>query len=417
MGRPSRAILRAWQIAVIYAAVAGLWVVLSDWLLVMLVSDPAQLTGLQTAKGWGFVVVTSLILFTLVRQATRDIERAAEDARAEEERTRSIVDSTVDGIITIDEHGVMQSFNPAAERIFGYAAADVLGRNVSMLMPEPDRDRHDQYIEHYLRTGRAKIIGIGREVVGQRSDGTVFPIDLAVSEFSHNGRRMFTGIVRDISERVDLQREVLDASSLEQRRIGQDLHDGLGQDLTGIAMLTNVVHTSLRRRDDSEADKVAEIADLADRARSHLRSLVKGLSPVSLGGDGFMVAMRDLTSTAEELFGITCRLECDTPVVVGDIGVATHLYYIAREALNNAVQHGGADSVVVSISLDSGQITMSIEDNGVGLPDDWRRREGNGLRIMRYRAKMIGGSFDLRPASPRGTVVTITGRIATGADR
>jgi PAS domain S-box-containing protein len=126
------------------------------------------------------------------------VERLAEA----EARVRAVVDHVIDGIITIDEQATVETFNPAAERIFGYKADEVVGRNVKMLMPEPYRAQHDEYVSHYVRTGEARIIGIGREVVGRRKGGARFPMDLAVSEFRLNGRRMFVGIARDVSERI-----------------------------------------------------------------------------------------------------------------------------------------------------------------------------------------------------------------------
>lgn len=121
--------------------------------------------------------------------------------RDSEERMRAILETAVEGIITIDERGMIELINPAAERIFGYTAAEVQGKNVSLLMPQPYRDEHDAYMSNYLRTGQARIIGLGREVVGRRKDGSVFPMDLAVSEVRLAHRRLFTGFVRDISER------------------------------------------------------------------------------------------------------------------------------------------------------------------------------------------------------------------------
>ncbi len=148
-----------------------------------------------------------------------------------EARLRAILDTAVEGIITIDERGIIESCNQAAERIFAYKPAEMIGRNISMLMPEPYRANHDGYLANYLRTGHARIIGIGREVLGRRKDGSVFPMELSVSEVKIESGRLFTGFVRDISERKRLEKEVLEISDRERRSIGQGLHDGLCQHL------------------------------------------------------------------------------------------------------------------------------------------------------------------------------------------
>ncbi len=156
--------------------------------------------------------------------------------RRSESQIRAILETAVDAIITADQRGCIQTFNPAASRIFQYKAAEVINRNVSMLMPEPYHSEHDRYMQNYLRTGRAKIIGIGREVIGRRKDGSTFPMYLAVGEQIHGQRHFFTAIIRDISERKRMEHEILHISEREQQRIGQDLHDGLGQLLTGAAL-------------------------------------------------------------------------------------------------------------------------------------------------------------------------------------
>ncbi len=141
-------------------------------------------------------------------------KQVEEALRQSEERARAIVDTSVDGIITIDERGNIESFNKAAERIFGYRVEEVIGRNVSILMPPPYREEHDRYIRNYLETGKKKVIGIGREVVGQHKDGTIFPIDLAISEVRLGDRRMFTGIVRDITQRKQIEEQLREQAAL-----------------------------------------------------------------------------------------------------------------------------------------------------------------------------------------------------------
>ena len=137
-----------------------------------------------------------------------------------QERLRAILETAVEGIITIDERGIVESMNPAAEKIFGFAAAEVIGKNVSCLMPSPYREEHDSYMANYQRTGRAKIIGIGREVVGRRKDGSLFPMDLAVSEVRLAQRRLFTGFVRDITDRkkAEVRLEELARSLAEKNK-------------------------------------------------------------------------------------------------------------------------------------------------------------------------------------------------------
>ena len=155
-----------------------------------------------------------------------DHHRTEDALRESEKRLRAIWDAAVEGIITIDERGSIESLNPAASRIFGYTPEEIIGRNISMLMPSPDREKHDSYIANYLRTGKAKIIGIGREVVGLRKDGTTFPMDLSISEVRLSDRRLFTGIVRDITERKSAE-EALRESEQRMRAILETAVEGI----------------------------------------------------------------------------------------------------------------------------------------------------------------------------------------------
>jgi two-component system, LuxR family, sensor kinase FixL len=322
------------------------------------------------------------------------------------ERLRAILETAVEGIITIDERGVIESFNPSAEKIFGYAAREAIGQNVKLLMPEPFRHEHDGYLKNYRQTGRAKIIGIGREVVGQRRDRTTFPMDLSVSEVQLANRRMFTGFVRDITERKRLEREIIEISNREQQRIGQDLHDGLGQELSGIELMCQVLEQKLAAKSKAEARQVGEIGQHIRDAVAHTRKLARGLSPVEFEANGLMSALRELAAHAQTLFHIECRFECPEPVLIRNNVFATHLYRIAQESINNAVKHGKAKRVTISLKPVGGKFALTVTDDGIGFTNETKKNSGMGLNIMKYRASVVAAALEVR-SGVDGTGTTV----------
>ncbi len=354
------------------------------------------------------------------RFALDDTRRARGRAEASlgesEARARTVLDTTIDGVITIDEYGVIEGFNPAAERIFGYAAHDVIGRNLSVLMPEPYRSEHDGYLEAYRASGVPKIIGAGREVVGRCKDGSTFPMDLAVSEVRlPEGRRVFTGFVRDISARRELEREVLRATEDERRRIGQDLHDGLGQELSTLGLfLTSLAHT-LDVEGSAGAPLAHRVVALAEGADARARQLARSFFPIELAEAGLSVALRRMAERTGALHGVGVAVD-----VVGDGSAradaltpeaATHVYWIAQEALSNAVRHGRAHRVRVILAQGPDHLRLRVENDGVPFAPPARSPHarpdrGMGLRIMGHRARLVGGTLDVRPGAEGGAVVT-----------
>ena len=214
----------------------------------------------------------------------------------------------------------------------------------------------------------------------------------------------------DITESKHLEKAVLDISAREQRRIGQDLHDGLGQQLTGIAFMSKVLAQKLAGRSQDEAPDAAKIVHLVNEAISKTRELSRGLLPVESDSLGLMSALERRSGEVENLFGIKCRFTCDQPVLISDQDVATHLYRIAQEAVNNALKHGRATRIDISLKKTGEGILMSIADDGVGLPENLGSSGGKGLglRIMKYRAKMIRGTLRVERGPERGTIVTCT---------
>jgi signal transduction histidine kinase len=207
----------------------------------------------------------------------------------------------------------------------------------------------------------------------------------------------------DITERKNLEAEVLGISETERERIGQDLHDSLSQTLSGISCLSQVLHNKLAAKSMAEAEEAKRIELLIADSVKLTHSLAKGLIPVGVEPESLMAALKELASNMESMFNICCAFRCEQPVLVEDKTVATHLYRIAQEAINNALRHGQAHNVIISLTLSNGDVVLSVEDDGRGLPEDRTESAGMGLRIMDYRARTMGASLSLQPGRQGGT--------------
>lgn len=473
----------------------------------------------------------------------RDItdRKAAEMAlREREERLSAVLNTAADAVITIDRRGIINSVNPATERMFGHVHDELIGQNVKILMPPPFHDEHDSYIARYLETGQAHIIGMGREVAGQRKDGSTFPVDLSVSKVDHLG--LFTGMIRDISQRKEaqealrreeefaenmistapivvlvldtegrivqfnpyleelagwqldkvkgkdwfetflreedrilsrklfnkalagqrtrgsvnaiftkvgcereiewydapltgedghlvgllctghditerriLEREILDISAEEQRRIGSDLHDGVCQQLTGLGMLAQGFADVLADENASQILEDAGLLHLRDMAKqlsagignatAEARALSHGLIPVDVDAQGLMAALRELSSSIDALDDISCAYEDNCTVELLDNFAAIHLYRIAQEAVGNALKHSQAKQIRVALNEHDGHVILTVRDDGAGFSDVTQLNSGMGLRIMKYRADLIGAALSIEPAKGGGTCV------------
>lgn len=341
----------------------------------------------------------------------RSTEAALYDMEA---RANAILESTISGIITINEHGVIESFNPAAAKIFNYSPEEVIGQNIRMLMPDPYKREHDLYLNNYHSTGIRKIIGIGREVQGLRRDGSVFPMELAVNEVVLKNRRIYSGIVRDITKQRQLEKEILQISEQERRNIGQDLHDGLGQMLTALSLMADNLAMKLEREKNPLTNEAQKIVRHLEEADTFARFLARGLVPVQLEAYGLASALERLCHQAEQIFRIKCFFEVFGEYDTYTDPSAIHLYRIVQEAISNAVKHGKASQVHVELAVGSDQLRLRIKDNGSGFYPHESTQRGMGVHIMNYRARLIGGTLDIRNSSKGGTIITCTQPLGTG---
>ena len=222
-----------------------------------------------------------------------------------------------------------------------------------------------------------------------------------------DGRPWFIhGVGFDITERKSLEEAILDISAREQQRIAQDLHDGLGQHLTGIAFMSKVLEEKLSDQSLPEAAEAAKIVKMVNQAIDNTRQLARGLHPVTAEPLGLVSALRKWASEVEQLFHIRCSFQCEKAFPIHDVNLATHLYRIAQEAVNNAIRHGKSRNITIRLAGRNGTGTLTIQDDGEGFTHKQASQPGVGLSIMNYRADMVGGSLKVQPNEGRGITVT-----------
>lgn len=334
-----------------------------------------------------------------------DLKKTEEALQQERNVVSAILDTVGALVVVLDPAGRIIRFNRACERTSGYGFEEVRYKYVWELFTVADEADRFRAIFEQMRAGLAHTECESHWVTRDGSrrliswSGTAMPGDHGTPAYI-----IATGI--DITERKRLEQAVLEISVREQRRIGQDLHDGLGQHLTGIAFMSKVQERKLAEKGLPDAEDAAKIVRLVNEAIEKTRELSHGLLPVLSDSRGLMSALQQFAGKVEGLFRISCRFLCVEPVLIHDDTVATHLYHITQEAVNNAIKHGKARNIIIALGAGSGRGALTISDNGSGIQTVSAGNKGMGLHIMNYRAKMIGGALDIAQSKPHGTVVT-----------
>ena len=330
-----------------------------------------------------------------------DLKRAETALQSEGDLLSGILDTVGALVVVLSPSGEIVRFNRACELLSGYRFEEVRGRRFWELFSTQEESERCRTHLAALQPGQG---GEGYEGDWVAGDGSRRRIAWTATSLPGEGPEasyiITTGI--DITERKRMERALLEISAREQRQIGQDLHDGLGQHLTGIAFMSKVLAQQLAGDGTSQAEHARKIVRLVNEAIDKTRQLARGLLPVFSEADGLMSALKQWAGEVEDLFHVSCRLECAEPIQIRDVGVATHLYHIAQEAVNNALRHGRAHSIVLSLGRENGSGILRVEDDGIGLRDRPARHPGLGLRIMSYRANMVGGTLEVRSGVPNG---------------
>jgi PAS domain S-box-containing protein len=335
----------------------------------------------------------------LTLNATETTEQIrAERAIATQAR---MIESMLEGVAVINERGVIEITNPAFDTLFAYRRGELIGREMSLLAGWPFETR-ERWQANRGNPGNSILL----EFDGRRRDGSHFSAAGVLSGFAVAGRNHSLVVLQDVSERKQLERAILQAVNREQYRIGNDLHDGLGQELTGVALMLRGVAGRLAAEYPAILPEIENITGLVNNAIESTRALARGLSPVNLERGGLQDALESLAMHASELYGVptvfTYRLQ---PPRLLNAELANHLYRIAQEAVRNAVRHGNARSIRLHLGSARAKVKLAIVDDGVGMPAGAIDATGMGLKIMRYRARILGGTVSFERAEPAGTRV------------
>jgi PAS domain S-box-containing protein len=322
-----------------------------------------------------------------------------------------MIESMLEGVAVINERGMIEITNPAFDMMFGFRRGELIGHEMASLAGWPFEQP-----ERWQRAGTENLRSQRVEFDGRRADGGHFAAAGVLSRFEVIGRNHSLVVLQDVSERKQLERAILEAVNREQYRIGNDLHDGLGQELTGIALMLRGLAGRVTNEYAAILPEIEGITRLVSNAIESTRALARGLSPVNLERGGLQDALEGLAMHAAEIYNVeiacTHRLGASRPL---NAELANHLYRIAQEAVRNAVRHGEARSIRLHLHVARAKVRLTITDDGKGMPPQAESAPGMGLKIMRYRARILGGEVNFERSSPTGTRIVCECPIELGA--
>jgi PAS domain S-box-containing protein len=318
----------------------------------------------------------------------------------------AVLHDSNDAITVQDFKGNIRFWNLGAKRMYGYTKTEALKMNVRKLAPKNGRDDALALLKRLKEGEKVRSF----EAQRRTKDGRLIDVWITITTLTDEAGNLAAVATteRDITERKQLERELLALREKEQKLIGREMHDSMGQMLTGIAVKSKGLELKLKRKSLEESADAADICELAGEAIAQTRRLARMLYPVDIEAGGLISALQGLASSTEDLFGISCRFQCNNLVPIRDPVTAQHLYRIAQEAITNAIRHGKAKKVRIGLTSTKGKATLKVASDGKNFPRIPAKKNGIGLKIMEYRANMIGGALDIGRGRTGGTIVTCT---------
>lgn len=329
-----------------------------------------------------------------IAEDVTDAKLLHETAAQSSARTQALYSIIPDLVFRLRKDGVILDFHIGRDHPLYQADIRLMGKNFKQLLPAPLATRAMQQINAALKTRQLVTFTFEHLWPEELRDYEARLIACADDEVM--------AIIRDVTEHKRLEREIVEAASREQQRIGQDLHDSLGQHLTAITFLTKVLERKLTAKAADEAQEAAEIGRLVIQALAQTRNLARGLYPAEVEQGGLHQALQELAGTFEKTCNVRCQLELEKGLAVTDTVLATHVFRIAQEAMNNSIKHGKARQLTISLKSMGDRVELAISDDGAGFSPEGRA-DGLGLRIMNYRARRIGGNLQVTTPEQGGT--------------
>lgn len=340
-------------------------------------------------------------------EAEQALQSSEQRLRKEYAFNSALLRTTRALIVGINPKAQVIHFNKAFEDTTGYSSQDIQGKNFLDELLVPEEVETVKQVFHALLTEKRPSNYVNFICCRDRSRRLIsWSNDVLLDEQGNVELVIGTGI--DVTEQKRLEREVVEASDQEQRRIGRDLHDGLGQHLTALELFSHGLLQELKRQAPGLVPRFQELGAQLRQTVREARALSHGLSPVSAYPEGLMNALTQLAAKTEALTNISCRVECDPPMLLNDLNVATHLFRISQEAINNALKHGKPRNIVVRLRDGADRWELTVEDDGRGFSASGKKGKGMGLAVMKHRAEMIGATLEIASSPRKGTQIICT---------
>lgn len=325
---------------------------------------------------------------------SKELQRALHESQT---RAQALLDANPDLIFRMNKDGDYLDFHASDLTLLAVPPDQIIGHNVAEFFEPGFVAEHHEHVDNALETGQVQLWQYQLPIQGE--------VRNLEARIIRSGKSEVIAIVQDITEQTRLEREVISSSENERKRIGHDLHDGLGQELTAVSLTLQALSLKLAREKSPHAQSAKDLAVSTQNMISQVRRFARQLSPVFSKEFGLNAALKALAEDVSEYSDVECHANCSYKFDPLDTDIAVHLYRIAQESINNAVRHSGAKNIALEYGRDGDSIYLEVLDDGAGIPTKDHRIDGIGLRSMRYRARMLRGRLDVAPRVHGGTRV------------